>query len=228
MTLPSIPVLINQFSYFSVTTTVLTVPRTSYLTRLAKSDSSPCLWLYRLLEISSPTHPRVFLESIRKGHVSSSLMSDSSSQGCTLTAISTRDRKCFLSLLILPFILGMFLCIWDDAIGYVLAVRTPHVFDVDHGTSSSPKLHGGEVGGQDYFLLMIQIDDAGWVAISSKTTKSIMTLRDWMERLYCSLNHDLGKVQFLYKQMIDQNRYQFLSIWEALLRMSRYSLKDTH
>lgn len=175
MALPSIPVLINQFSYFSVNTFVLTVPRTSYLNRLAKSDSSPCLWLYWLLEISSPTHPWVFLESVGKGHVSSFLMSDSSSQGCILTAISTRDRKCFLSLLTLPFILGMFSCIWDDAIGYVMAVQTPCLFDVDHGAPNSPKLHRRNVGGQDYFLLMIQRDDACWVAISSITTKSLMT-----------------------------------------------------
>lgn len=74
------------------------------------------------------------------------------------TAIPTRDPNWSLSLLILSFILGTFLCIWADAAGYVLALQTPCLFDMDHGAPAAPELHGGGVGkkgGQDFFLLRL-------------------------------------------------------------------------
>lgn len=85
------------------------------------------------------------------------------------TAIPIGNRKCFLSPLVRSVILGVFCCIWAEAAGYVLALQTPRLLDVDHGASSSPELHR-RGGRKTPFLLMIQRDDACCVATSSKAT----------------------------------------------------------
>ena len=88
-------------------------------------------------------------------------------------AIPIRDQKCFLSPLIL-FIFGMFLCIWADATGYVLALQTPCLFDVAHGVSSSSEMHRGRRGAR----LSFANDPERWCLLCSYQQQSHLKSRD--------------------------------------------------
>lgn len=137
----SILALVNQFSCFSLNSLVLTCPNNIPSKQIGQVLFLPLSLTLWVLEI--PLHSLPSLPGIsRKGHDFSFLMSVSSNQGWTLTnSHPYKESKMFLSLLILSFILGMFCCIWADAAGYVLALQTPCLLDVDHGASSSLEPH---------------------------------------------------------------------------------------
>ena len=89
------------------------------------------------------------------------------------TAIPIRDQKYFLSPLIL-FILGMFLSIWADATGYVLALQTPCLFDVAHGVSSNSEMHRGRRGAR----LSFANDPERWCLLCSYQQQSHLKSHD--------------------------------------------------